>query len=344
MMERRAGPAPLAALTGATGFLGSHIADVLVAAGWRVRASVRPTSDRSWLPAGVETVEVPLSPPGASDDSGVNRATLEDRRTLTGFVRGADVVIHCAGAVRAPDLETYRRANTASTWRLLNAFAEVRGEGAFVLVSSLAAAGPSTPGTPRLESGPRRPITDYGRSKAEAEALVERDWPFRTAILRPPALYGPRDVAFLPLFKAARRGLTARLGNVQEMSLVDGRDAAAAAVLLATDARAEGVWYVDDGHAYDFADLAHEVGRVWRRGVKTLPIPMWLLRTAAVLVGPGRAARLPLLAPDRLRDAAQVAWSCDGAKLRNRLGFSPEFDLRRGFASTYDWYRAEGWL
>ncbi len=340
MTEPQPFRAPLAALTGATGFLGSHIADVLIAQGWRVRAAVRPTSDRSWLPNGVTVVEVPIAPEGDIDAW----TSPEERRTLTDFVRGASAVIHCAGAVRAESLGEYRRANTASTWRLLNAARDARLRGSFVLISSLAAAGPSAIDRPRLETGPRRPVTDYGRSKAEAEALVEQGWPFRTAILRPPALYGPRDEAFLPLFKAARRGLTIRIGNLREVSLVDGRDAAEAAVLLAADDRARGIYFVDDGADYDFADLAEAVGEAWNRKVRTLSLPQPLLEIAAKLVGRRRASRLPLLAADRLRDTAQEAWTCDGSRLRDQLGFEAEHDLFSGFIDTLAWYRREGWL
>ena len=191
---------PLAALTGATGFLGSHIADALLADGWRVRASVRPGSDPRWL-AGkhVETVETVLTP-------AVGRDETAETGTLDAFVAGADVVIHCAGVVRAPDYAGYRRGNVLSTRRLLEATARGGAAQAFVLISSLAAGGPAGPDTPRHEADPCEPITDYGRSKVEAESLLGGNWPFRTAALRPPALYGPRDSAFLPLFQAARAG------------------------------------------------------------------------------------------------------------------------------------------
>ena len=332
--------APVAALTGATGFLGGHIAAALIAGGWRVRAAVRPSSDRSRLPAGVVAMDVPVAPRGEIDDW----TTPEERRALTDFVRGASAVIHCAGAVRADSLDEYRRANTASTWRLLNASSDARLRGSFVLISSLAAAGPSSVGRPRLETGPRRPVSDYGRSKAEAEALAEQDWPFRTAVLRPPALYGPGDTAFLPLFRAARRGWTARIGNIQELSLMHGRDAAEAAVLLADDARARGIYFVDDGADYEFADLADAAGEAWGRRIRTLTIPQTMLELAARVVGGRRAARMPLLAPDRLRDSAQEAWTCDGSRLRDQLGFESRFDLFTGFADTLAWYRREGWL
>jgi nucleoside-diphosphate-sugar epimerase len=329
---------PLAALTGATGFLGSHIADALLAEGGRVRAAVRPTSDLRWL-AGkdLECVEAALTPPPDRDDDA-------DAESLDAFLDGARTVIHCAGVVRAPDEAGYHRGNVLSTRRLLEAAARSGSVTAFVLISSLAAGGPAGPDAPRHEADPCEPITAYGRSKVQAEGLLGRNWPFRTTALRPPALYGPRDSAFLPLFQAARRGWSAELGNVAALSLVDGRDAARAAVLLAADERARGPWYVDGGPAVSFRELAHALELAFGRRVRTLRIPAGLLRAAAKLVGRERAERLPVLAEDRLRDAEAPGWVCDGGRLREELGFAPERTLDEGLAQTLLWYRNEGWL
>ncbi|MBU0740746.1 NAD-dependent epimerase/dehydratase family protein [bacterium] len=328
----------LVALTGATGFLGGHIADALLARGCRLRASVRATSDQRWIrDKGLETIEAVLAPPsGAPDEAGLE--------TLDALLDGAERVIHCAGVVRARDEAGYRRANTLSTRRLLEAAARAGSVRAFVLISSLAASGPSAPGRPRREDDPCAPITAYGRSKVEAESLLERDWPFRTAALRPPALYGPRDRAFLPLFKAAGRGLGARIGRVKELSLVDGRDAARAAVLLAEDERARGAYFVEDGMPHAIADLTAALSRGFGRPILTLPLPVGLLRLFARLVGGTRAQALPLLAEDRLVDVSVDGWACTGEKIRRELGFSDARDLDTGFAETLDFYRREGWL
>lgn len=324
-------------VTGATGFLGSHVADLLLARGRAVRASVRPTSDRRWLDPRVEVREAVLAPaPGLPDDA--------DAGTLDALLDGASAVVHCAGLVRAPDEAGYRRANVLATRRLLDAAARAGTVRAFVLISSLAASGPSTPGRPRRESDTCAPVTAYGLSKLAAERLLDDARPFRTAILRPPALYGPRDRAFLPLLRAARRGWTVRLGRIAAVSLVDGRDAAAAAAHLLDDARATGPWFVDDGRAYTNADLAAALGRVCGRRVRSFLLPLWLLRTLAALIGGGRAARLPVLSTDRLIDAAQTGWVCDGARLRDELGFAGARGLEQGLRETLASYLAEGWL
>lgn len=315
------------ALTGATGFLGSHIADRLLAAGWQVRAAVRPTSNLRWLA-------------GKPLDTVV--ADLADPDSCRRLVAGCAAVIHCAGVVSAGSEEAYRRGNVDTTRTLLEAAAEVwaprqPAEPVFVLISSLAAHGPAGLRAPATEESPCRPLTAYGRSKLAAEELVTgRPWPFRTAILRPPGLYGPRDRDFVPLFRAARLGWTVRVGRKLEgLSLVDGRDAAAAAVALLECPEARGVFFVDDGHAgYDWAELAAALSGAVGRRVRVLPLPLGLLKMAAAVAGRGRAARSPVLNPDRRRDLDSPGWVCDGARLRQVTGFRAAFDLATGFQDT----------
>ena len=312
------------ALTGATGFLGSHIADVLLAAGYRVRASVRAGSNRRWVEGKeLDLREVDLAAAGECAD----------------FLAGTAGVIHCAGVVSAAEEAVYQHANVATTEALLNAAAGAwpAGQGVFVLISSLAAHGPAGLCAPAREENPCRPITAYGRSKVAAETLLgDREWPFRTAILRPPSLYGPRDSEFIPLFKAARLGITARIGRTMSgLSMVHGRDAARAAVRLLETPAAHGAYFVDDGHAgYDWSALAGALEQTMGRKVWLLTIPLGLLKFAARLASAEAAARSPILNPDRLRDLETPGWVCDGGRLVRDTGFVADFDLASGFADT----------
>ncbi|MGD9547493.1 MAG: NAD-dependent epimerase/dehydratase family protein [Candidatus Krumholzibacteriia bacterium] len=326
---------PLAALTGGSGFLGSHIADALLEAGWRVRCAVRPTSDRRRLSGkGLEIVDVDLGSPEA----------------CRSFVRDAAAVIHCAGLVAADSEAAYFQANVHSTGVLLEACRETWAEGAgrqtFLLVSSLAAHGPAGLDRPAREEAPCRPITGYGRSKAAAEELVGRGWPFRCLVLRPPALYGPRDRGFLPLLRAARRGWTARFsGPMQGLSLVDGRDAARAAVALVATPAATGTFFVDDGRAgYTWAELADALGEACGRRVRTVVIPLGLLRTVAAILRPLTGGGVSVLRRDRIRDLEVPGWACDGSRLREATGFSARYRLGPGLADALAFYREEGWL
>lgn len=329
-------PGPLIALTGATGFLGSHITDALLARGFRVRASVRVTSNLRWLTGKpVDTVVVDLTDP----------------ENCARFLAGTDGLIHCAGVVSAPVQETYQAANVTSTATLLAAAADAWAGSeeacAFVLISSLAAHGPAGLKRPALETDACRPISDYGRSKLAAEELLtESEWAFRTVVLRPPSLYGPRDAEFLPLLRLAIRGWTGRLGHrMTGLSLVDGRDAAAAAVALLETRSATGPYFVDDGRTgYDWTAMAEALGQMAGRRIRTLTLPLGILKLLSRLAGSSLAGRSALLNRDRIRDLDTEGWVCDGSRLVASTGFRAQWDATRGFADTLDFYREEGWL
>ena len=327
---------PLIALTGATGFLGSHIADALLARGYRVRASVRMTSNLRWLDGKpVETMVIDLTDPA----------------DCARFLAGTDGMIHCAGVVSAPAPEIYHTANVTSTETLLAAAARSWPGGdeapAFILISSLAAHGPAGMDQPALESDDCNPITHYGRSKLAAEELLAKgDWAFRTAVLRPPSLYGPRDPEFLPLVRMATWGWTGRLGSrMTGLSLVDGRDAADAAIALLETESATGPYFVDDGRTgYDWPAMAAALGEMAGRRIRTLQVPLCLLKSISWLAGSSRAARSPVLNRDRINDLDSVGWVCDGSRLTAATGFGAKRNAARGFTETLDFYREEGWL
>ncbi len=328
-------PGPIIALTGGSGFLGSHIARVLIGRGYRVRAAVRPTSDLRWLRhEHIETVTADLT-------------VLDDCVPL---VRGTRGLIHCAGLVTADEDQAYQRANVATTRTLLTACRQEwhpQGGAPFVLISSLAAHGPAPRERPAREDDPCRPITGYGRSKAAAEQLaLHPDHPFRVAVLRPPALYGPRDRGFLPLVKMARRGWTARFsGPLQALSLVHGHDAARAAVTLLEHTAATGVFFVDDGKCgYTWDELAAALGTACGRKVRSLSIPLGLLKFLAAMLRPLPGGGISVLRRDRIRDLEAPGWVCDGARLREVTGFKAEFDAATGFADALKFYRERQWL
>jgi nucleoside-diphosphate-sugar epimerase len=321
------------ALTGATGFLGSHIADALLAGGWQVRASVRPTSSLRWLEGKpVQTMTLDLA----------------DAADCARLLEGTAGLIHCAGVVNARNDDGYRRGNVATTAALLAAADAEWTEPvpdpapAFILVSSLAAHGPASCARPAVETDPSAPVSAYGRSKREAERLVvTAPGLFRRAVLRPPSLYGPRDREFLPLLKLAASGWTVRPGrSLDGVSLVDGRDAAAAAVALLATPAAEGIFFVDDGaRGYTFAAMADALGQAVGRRVRLAQLPLWPLKLLSRLM-PGAS---PVLGPDRVHDLEQPGWACDGSRLAAVTGLEPARPAARGFAETIAFNREQGW-
>lgn len=338
------------ALTGGTGFLGSHIADALLAAGHEVRVAVRPTSDCSWLAdKPVEISVVDLADPMACRD----------------FLAGTKGLVHCAGVVSGADELAYQRGNVQTTQNLVAAAGHVwtedvrtddvltddvlthDAEPVFLLVSSLAAHGPASLSAPATEDAPCRPLTAYGRSKRDAEkVLLAGEGAYRKVVLRPPSLYGPRDREFLPLLRAARRGWTVRPGHrLTGLSLVDGRDAAAGAVALLATPSASGVYFVSDRQVgYGWDQLRDILTEIAGRRVRRITLPLDALRAVAGLARVlGGGAGL-LLNRDRLRDLDAVGWVCDGSRLSRDTGFTAGRDAATGLRETLDFYQRQGWL
>lgn len=322
------------ALTGGTGFLGSHIAEALLAEGHAVRIAVRTTSDLQWLTAHpFETVVVDLS----------------DRQACEDYLRGTTDVIHCAGVVSGRDEATYMKGNVETTETLLAAAQTVwqdESDHTFAFVSSLAAHGPATLDNPATEENECRPITAYGRSKLAAEKKVmEANGSFRRIILRPPSLYGPRDREFLPLLSAARKGWTARLGRkITGLSLVDGRDAAAAMVALLRTPKAEGIYFVTDQKGgYSWDEIQQALAEATRRNVRRITIPLIWLQVAAWF-NKRLGSPWMILSADRFLDLNSPGWVCDGSRLTRDTGFVATRDAATGFAETIRFYLRQGWL
>ena len=320
-----------AILTGATGFLGSHIADKLLAEGYHVRATVRKSSNLQWVEnKGIELVEL-----------SINGSVKE----LIEFIDDASIIIHCAGLISSDSITDYITTNTESTASLLKAARNCQSVESFTLISSVAAVGPSTPGNPITDNTKPNPISPYGNSKLAAEELLQdQTLPFRTCALRPPALYGPRDRSFLPFFKLGQKGWAVKVGNIQELSMVHGVDAASAAVLLATNENARGCYLIDSNNCFSFRDIADAISDIFDKKIKLIPVPVWLMRSVAFILGEERASKVSILSKYRLLDVKQSAWCCKSNRLRDELGFQVSRTLAQGYADTLKYYKKNGMI
>ena len=322
-------------VTGASGFVGSHVVDALLARGYAVRCLVRSESNLDWLPG---------------DRVQFCRGSMTDATSLDEAVRNVEVVIHSAGRVRAEGEQGYEDVNVHGTRRLVQAVEkEARGLKRFVLVSSLAAGGPSKPGQPRSEDDPDAPISAYGRSKKRGEEEVERlgsaiPW----TILRPSAVYGPRDRGFMVLAQLAMRGFSFRLGGAaQPVQVIHIRDFVQATLLAMDLPRAVGRrYYIANPEITHWNEVGGLMARLLGKSPRTLAVPRWAIpivgRSAAL--GSLALRRQNTLPADRLRDLLAPAWTCLTERARTELGFQAETDLEPGLAETMSWYRSAGWL
>ena len=318
-------------VTGATGFVGSHLVEALRRRADDVTALVRSPAKAGPLTAlGVQLV------PG----------DLSDREALECAAAGRDVVFHAAGVVAARNEAEFLRANRDGTARLLDAAARAR-VGRFVFVSSMAAGGPSAAGRPLSGAEPPHPVTAYGRSKLAAEELV-RAGGVPWTILRPPMVYGPRDREVLKVFRLARVGIAPVFGDgTQELSAIHGADLARALIASGSAVPAAGrLYYPCHPETFTSAGFVRAVGAAIGRQVRVIPLPHWL-GTAALSVT-GAAARLAgrptILTADKVNEFFQPAWTGDPGPCTEETGWTPEYDLRSGLADTYRWYRSARWL
>jgi nucleoside-diphosphate-sugar epimerase len=324
-----------ALITGATGFVGRHLATLLRDTGHEVTALVRSATRAAPLAErGVRLVHGDL----AHDDA------------LREAVRDQEVVFHLAALTGAVDEAEFLAANRDGTARLVEA-ALANGNPRMVLVSSAAAGGPSERDQPRRGDGDTMdaPVTAYGRSKLAGEQVVRRaslPW----IILRPPAVYGPGDLAnFLTVFRAAKRfGIAPVFGDgTQQVSLIHVADLASAALAAAEhDAALGRTWYVNHPEILTTRDLVRAIGREVGRDLTVVPLPQWATRAALTVTGAWAAAwrTRSILRADKAHEFGASAWTGDPTPFSEATGWQAVFDHRRGFADTAAWYRAQGLL
>ncbi|MGH7306132.1 MAG: NAD-dependent epimerase/dehydratase family protein [Candidatus Rokuibacteriota bacterium] len=317
------------AVTGASGFIGQNVVRYFRAAGWEVRAIVRP-GRRCAMPDGVEMVTAPLV---ATD--------------LTRAAAGSEVIVHAAGRVRAGTARQLHDVNVEGTRQVVEA-ATVLGA-RLVHISSQAAAGPGTPERPRSEDGPSRPLTAYGTSKLAAEEVVRSSRLRRWSIVRPALVYGPADRNALPLFRLAQRGIALKVGGISPApayTFVHVDDVARGIEVAATAAEAERQVFSLGHPQSETADtLADTLAQVLGRPCRRVRIPYALLLVAAVGGDVATLFGWPLAIDQaRLTELTAEGWVCSVEKARGRLGFAARIGLREGFASTAAWYVQHGLL
>lgn len=299
------------AITGATGFVGQALLDAAGAARMPVRALARRQQEKR---GGVEWV----------------RGDLDDREALARLARGAEVLVHVAGVTSSPDTADFESCNVGGT---LNVIAAARAAGVprLVFVSSLAAREPG--------------LSLYGASKAKAEKLVKAsgiDW----TIVRPPAVYGPRDGEMFELFRSARWGVLP-MPSEGRTSVIHADDLARLLLALVPpgEAVSHRVFEPDDGreNGWSHYELGRAIGaavgrRPWIVGLS----PDWL-RFAAKMDTRLRGGKAKLTL-DRAGYMAHPDWVARKRHAVPRQVWRPIVETREGLKATARWYREQGWF
>lgn len=323
-------------VTGATGFVGSHLVDLLLDEGHTVRALVR--GGRPTALTGREGVEVVTG-------------SLADEGTLTEALAGVDAIAHLAGKYKLQNPAELLDVNAAGTRRLVRAALTACPDlTRLVFLSSIAAAGPGSEDlSPRTEGDPTDPVSYYGRSKRMAEEQVlEAADQLPVTIIRPPIVYGPGDRSRLKLFRRAQRRVVPQAGRGSALlSVIYVEDLCRAILLAMTRSHTSGrVFYVEDGRAVTWRQLTAAVGHGLGVRTKRVGVPGWMLSLATRANATyGRVRhRASALTPDRVSEVRALNWACSSQAIRDELGWQPTTTLAEGIAATAHWYRDAGWL
>ena len=322
-------------VTGATGFIGSHLVEKLLDRGYQVSSLIRRTSNPRWLQG--------LQVQWVSGD-------LTQESQLLKAVEDADYVYHLGGITKARRAVDYYRINHQGTRSLIEAcLRRNRGLQRFVYLSTLATLGPGEEGRPSLEGDEPHPITDYGKSKLMGELEVMRvKEELPVTIVRAPAIYGPRDYDLYPFFRLVAKGIKPVLGRDEgRLSLCYVEDLTEGLILAAEGPNSKGQVYFISGEGFHswshVGDIVAEALRVKARRVIVprvfILLVAWFSEVFSLL-----SRRPVLINRQKAREIVAKNWMCDITKAKVELGYEPRFSLEEGVGLTVDWYRREKWL
>lgn len=326
-----------ALVTGGTGFIGRHLVSALLNEGWEVRCLARKTS---------------IKPKKFSNDAEWIIGDLQSKDSLIPACKNVDVIFHLAGIIKARKPEDFFKINYYGTDNLVRAIGESGNSNIrLVFVSSQAAGGPSFGLKAKSEDEPSFPVSSYGESKLAAEiAILKQKNAVHSAIVRPATVYGPGDKETLLFFKLAKNHIEPFISfNKRFISVIYVADLVKLLIMVSKSALPSGeIFYAADSSVYGYS--WNTIVKEAAKSLDTFTFPIFVPKQAVMLSAgiSGLWSRLTgkvtMLNIDKYKEMIQRAWICSPEKARNMLGFEPEYDLKKGFQETANWYRQHGWI
>lgn len=316
-------------LTGATGFIGSHLCETLVKRGYDVTCLTRSTARNTWIDH--------LNVRCVQGDCTVKQSLLDIPDDI-------DFVFHLAGLTKSCSPDEFFSVNCRGTANLIQTVAEKNPNlKRFIYVSSLAAAGPSKDGAPVYEDTHPTPVSNYGKSKLEGErAVLKYREIVPVTILRPPAVYGPRDRDMLMMFRLIKKGFFFDLGKCY-YSLLYVDDLVEGILLSAENKEAIGsVYFLCDDTIYSSEEIVLEISSALKVTAKPLKVPKCLMPFIGAICE--RFHNKGIINRDRIEDFRHTHWICHAGRARKEIGFAPKVGIKEGIRWTADWYRINKWL
>jgi UDP-glucose 4-epimerase len=327
-------------ITGASGFIGSILAEEAVKRNYELYAGIRSTSDRSLLQnLGAKILEMNLA-----DKSSLEKLFHE----LSNKTGTFDYIIHNAGITKAKAIKDFDTVNFGYTKNLADALTETGFvPGKFVYMSSLAALGPGNGSHPIDEKKIPQPITAYGKSKLRSEIYLASQINFPYLIFRPTAVYGPRDRDLLMLIKILNRNIEPYIGSRNQMlSFIYVRDLAKAVFDALESTRVRCAYNVGDGTGYTLSNFNNAVKHFLGRKTLRITIPGVVAKPIALISESfSKLSGTPsAFNRERLKEYKAQNWLCDISELKKDFHFKPDYTLESGLRETINWYKKYKWI
>ncbi len=321
-------------ITGANGFIGSHLVEEALNRNYEVHAAVRKSSDLSHLP--LEKIQLVYP-------------DLSDKNKLKDFFNEKgpyDYVVHNAGVTKTCKKEVFDRVNFDYTKNLIEALKETgKIPSKYIQISSLAAYGPGDPETlkPVKDSDEPQPISLYGESKLKTEKYIKSLENFPYLIFRPTGVYGPREQDFYVMFKSIKKGLETYIGTKkQHISLIYVKDLSRVLIDALESPVVNKSYFASDLNTYTAEEFNHHIKKALNVKTLSLVFPPVLVKTLALInekISCGLFNKIPTLNTEKFKEISQKNWLCDSSGLVKDFNFTPRYTLEEGIAETLKWYK-----
>lgn len=325
-------------VTGANGFVGSHLCEKLLKDGHDVFALVR----------NLKKLNIPSQERLTVIQGELSEESLSWVATLPSDL---DTCVHTAGIVHSYHTDDFYHVNTGGTENLVLNLKQRFNNLHFILISSLAAAGPSLGAEKRNETAMDFPVSIYGRSKKKAEEFLSKLAPnaWQLSVIRPPMVIGPRDTAVLDIFKMVNGGvilLPGKNSRSKLYSFVCVFDLVET-IIQVIQQKKTGIFYSTHPQTVTFEELINEIKKqLKKRWIIYLPLPLFLVRLLSIVLDIVYKIRPHdlRLTPDKFHEIAANNWTCDGKKSENELGQVYTYGLDRTLTVTLADYKLRKWI